>query len=438
MACLDNSKGNTGRALIVRVGQEEIHVVGTGPLPTLRIRGVGEIDLGAVVRHALSLVAGTGSLDLYSAHYNYDTRTDLPEDARRKLLETTGYYQSLSFPQAALLFFGLSKGKGEHSIESVIAAMLTRETALSVREKRILAYDYNTRQTIDHLLSQLLGRHEKVAIPLPNWHFWEMEGYKQKKYGHEYFDAHDEQQFVGNFGKVAARRDVRALMVVTPANPLMFTLSPDAAKEIDQIALREGVDIIVDDVLRGVQPPGNRHSMAEYFTRPYLVEGFSKRFGDEPFGRLSYILLPEKSGWRSPSRGTISRIFSPAFGELLHAACEHSTEPAIEELRARNQAFDEGIHVHCPDVEIKRPSDSHIVSLVLLPGEFHGNAGAFRYALFHQRRVAVGWAEDFYPNGYLIPPDKQMYLRASIGKYSADRIRGGAEALGLAMKEHGK
>jgi len=38
----------------------------------------------------------------------------------------------------------------------------------------------------------------------------------------------------------------------------MYRISEECAKQLDEIALRNGVDVIVDDVLRGIQPIGDR------------------------------------------------------------------------------------------------------------------------------------------------------------------------------------
>jgi len=76
-------------------------------------------------------------------------------------------------------------------------------------------------------------------------------------------------------------------------NLISKRITESAARELDSIALEYGVDIIVDDVLRGTQAFGERDTIARWFTRPFVVEGFSKRLGEEHAGDLSYALSPK-------------------------------------------------------------------------------------------------------------------------------------------------
>ena len=385
-------------------------------------RRLAEVFISLLSRFGQPLtILGGPSFNFGSAHYNYNIGRDLPLSFNIMLEEMYEYENEHGKKQTAKRFNLPLTSK-------VIAEILRQETTLDAAEECILPFHKSTRDALEEVVTGIAAPWEKVALPLPNWHFWCMGGYEKTRFGFEYFDGMDEGQLVENFAKIAPKKKVRALMLVNPANPLMYNISESAAREIDRIALQHGVEIIIDDVLRGVQPVGQRDSIGRFFTKPYVVEGFSKRFGDNPLGFISYVLVPESDKFLKPK---VSQEEACLCGYLVEVAYKHSTAPAIEELRKRNIAFDEGVRSKCPEVRIIRPSETHLITLLELPDrmdgcKFTGSA--------HNAGVELAARNSFYPDGYEKNGSMKNMVRVSVGNMDESMIRQGAEYLGTGIE----
>lgn len=377
--------------------------------------------------------------DFGSAHYHYNIYRDFPPDVLEQLEQARREYIAIGRAQASGAFPSHNPDAG--LLERRICQMLLDETSLSPTEDRIAPLPTMvTRVAIDHLLSAILPQGSSVALSLPNWHFWEkLGGYQRGEYSFAFFDAINEEQFVSGFANVASRQDVRALIMASPTVPLMHTFSEAALNEVDRIALRENVAIIIDDVLRGVQPIGERDSIARYFTNPFVVEGFSKRFGDNPLGQLSYILLPPGS---QDGSGAMHPVFwndASFLRKVLDAAFQYSSTPAIEELRRRNKAFRRNLGPLPEEVRLIQSSPTHITSLLDIPPgpgkETHGFCN-----LVKSRRIAVSCIEAFYPPGYSVPRDIHGKVaneyRVTVGLMPRRKISRGAKALGEVIRAY--
>ncbi|MFC1801288.1 hypothetical protein ACFLZB_02400 [Nanoarchaeota archaeon] len=357
-----------------------------------------------------------------SAHFNYMISRDFSSDLSDMLDARARFVANRQAKDAI-------KAYGWPTANSVVAEMLNKETNLDVAEERIVPFNKRTRIALDALLSKLVGD-DQVALPVPNWHFWDMGKFSKGDYSYAYFDAFDEGQLVEEFGKIASKKDVKALVLLSPTNPLFYNISEAAAKEIEAVALKNGVVVVVDDVLRGTNPVGQRNSFGEYFSQAYVVEGFSKRFGELPLGKFSYVLIPEGGVYLEPSftpRNTCLEV------GIIQAALKHSTEPAIEELKKRNKTFDEGLRSVCPEAQIVRPSESYLISLVRLPS---GIDACELDGALESQGVSVYHSCKFIPHEYEMDhkrPDLNSWLRITVGMMSAEKIREGAVAIGSAI-----
>lgn len=301
------------------------------------------------------------------------------------------------------------------NMHEVFEQMIFHETSLSTKRKHLHPVYLSTRRTLDYVFNEVATKKgKKIAVPLPSWHFWKIGEERKPAHMFHYFDAINEAQFVDNFTKVAKNKDVGALVFSDPANPLLYRISESAAKAIDKVALKNGVEIIVDDVLRGTFPLGQRDSVGRFFTRPYIVEGMSKRFGDEPFGRISYCLAPEKVGF--PDKYLLNGdSYSLLFGSGIDMALQHSSTPALNELEKRNKAFDDGMRKEWKDAKITRPSPTCLVSLVELPKNGH-SAYNFATGLYLRERIVVNPVSIFYPDSQLASSELRSLFRVSVGK----------------------
>lgn len=358
-----------------------------------------------------------------SAHYNYNAFYDFPD-------ETIEHVKSLARYEARGKKRIFKDKRKITPIETVIAEILRDETSLDVDENRIKATHGSTRGAVDYTLKAIVNGDRRVAIPIPNWHFWEIGSAAKDEYEFAYFDGANTDRLVENFRNLAEEGDIGALLLVNPANPLMYKLSEEVAKELDKIALEHGVEIVIDEVLRGVQPIGERDSIGRYFSRPYIIEGFSKRFGDEPTGHLAYVYVPKDNTYV---------LFTDeekncACSEILKAAYKHSTVPAIDELRERNGAFDRGMNDANPDVKIIRPSPTNLITLLELPSDGSSNSCTCNFsAQAAYNGIMVAPSCTFYPSGYG-PNGNRKLLRISVGSMSGNEIYEGARILGEGIK----
>lgn len=360
----------------------------------------------------------SSSYDFGSGHLDYDVIRDLPENEKERLKS---------------LLEKMKRGKIRKNkwprLEDSIHEILTLETSLNVPESRIKPFHTSTRGALDHLFSRILPESGVIALPLPNWDFWKyLEGANEGRYGFQFFSALTPDQLVDNYQKVASKSGVDALLIVSPANPMGFRLDKEVLGELDAISTRNGIKVVVDDLLRGNLPLGDRESIAAHFSHPYLVEGFSHRFGDMPLGRISYILVPEGEKRIEPPVKDIPCICS----EILAAAYQYSSPKIFAEIKERNRAFDKGIRKKCPDVQITRPSYGSITSVVRLPDrlemgarEFKENAGI--------NGIEVYPVSSFYPSGVSPDPESDRMLRVSVGSMDVEEIKEGAKKLGVGI-----
>ena len=118
-------------------------------------------------------------------------------------------------------------------------------------------------------------------------------------------------------------------------------------------------------------------SIAEYFSRPYVVEGFSKRFGEDvPTENHAYILAPKSSRLKQEDKVDCTG------GEVVRALNKHSTPRILEALQIRNEIFDKTLQANCSELKIIRPYPTHLLTVVELPFDLnHEDAAFFRKEL---------------------------------------------------------
>jgi len=339
---------------------------------------------------------------LGKAHFRFDVGTFIPE--RFQVLDDF-------------------KAKAE-PLSEVVAKMLRSESHLDINPNRIISYHGSTRSCLDYVVDSIIGGTDQtLSFVLPNWHFWDL-GDSLKNYGLDLFEAINEEQLVEGFKKKANKGKIGVLILSDPNTPLMYRLSSEALQEIDHIALDHGVDIVVDDVLRGVQPLGERESIAKHLTKPYIIEGFSKRFGeDAPLGSdTSYVVVPEGVDFISSNCLDESGGCDVLTGAVLKCLLDYLSEPILAEYERRNQAFDEGFYLNSDNgAKIMRPSPTHITSLIELPS--HINGFDF-YEVMKSQGVFIFPMQGFYPEveKAKVPSEIRNKIRFSVGQENPDRL----------------
>ncbi len=378
----------------------------------------------ALLKHMSALAQGLSELlkprfDFATGQFRYDISGHIPKDIYQALLELQTKKKEGSDISDQLTPF-----------ETTIMHIHEQETSLRPFEDRIRPMHTSARGAIDYTFSQILKKGEQAIIPVPNWTFWHhLEGYKKKDYGFKYFNASDPDLLVDGFRKAASKRKAKAMILVDPSNPLGYRLTQDVCQEIDSIAEKEGITVVVDDLLRGNQPVGSRESIAAYFSRPYVVEGFSHRFGENPLSNISYIIVPEGNNTVQSEK-----IKTCLCAELLKEAYQYATEPVLEELAERNRLFDESIRNEMPDLNVYRASDSNITGTIELPEAVGTYANRFAYQL-RSKDVYIYPVASFMPKWRLMPRGLRRTLRFSVGTIHRSMIPHGAQILGQQIKE---
>lgn len=362
-----------------------------------------------------------------SAHYNYTPMRNLSREDnevfRAKMMDS--HTKSLD----GLPFIDPFVWKNDFAEE--IKGMHKKETTLNLERGEIHPMAMSTRDALDLVFTQVAtSKGKKVAVPLPNWHFWNMRSCGKDDF--TFFDARSEGELVRNFGRAAKKENLGAIVLVNPSNPLMYRLSEQGVKECDRIAEKHGVTIVVDDVLRGTLPIGERETIASYVANPVVVEGFGKRFGDEIFGNASYVWAPESFGLNDfngmPLR--TRRIL----GEYFKHAYRTDSKPAADELKARNGEFDRGFLSAFPDAKLSRPFPTNLTTLIETPKSIKLSAEQiFKYVC--DRGAVVFTMHGFYPKGYDIPKDVKKYLRATIGQIEREDMYESARSLGKIFQD---
>ena len=342
--------------------------------------------------------------------FHYSIEGDFPMEEKVMLASLRGLLQG-------------GYGKGILTATAAISENLKAETSLDPSEDRIMPFFHSARHTLDWIFSQRGGN---IAMPIPNWPgFWSLEGLGRGDYSFEYFHAHNQDQLVENFEHATKKGDISGLLLVNPANPLGYIIDADHAGQLSETADKYGVQVIIDDLLRGNMPIGQRESIGVYFSNPIIVEGMSHRWGESPLGFISYMHMPDNIVVKRKDIGP------SLIGPYLLSAEKYSKEKIVQLLTERNRQLDLGLAGN--GVNITRPSMSSITSVVELPNGFP-DATQFCIHAYHNG-VLVAPMAGYYPDDR-VPPGAKPGFRVAIGTTDAEKVYKGASLLRTLIQEY--
>jgi hypothetical protein len=337
-----------------------------------------------------------------SAHFRYDINRDIPDQQKR------------------YLDWRVREDRWKFRPETVIRSILADETKIAFSQRNIAVVKQSARKTLEHILPEAAAGKD-VALAVPNWAFW-----KKLDRGGEYqfkgLFATSAEQFVDLFRKKARKGNLGALLVVDPQTPLGYRITPEAARELDSIALHHGVTVVVDDVLRGSLPIGKRKGVLPYFTKPYVVGSLAKRLGTMLMD-YSFVVRPE--GQRTSLRSNTTGHD----GELLRLAYMFSTKPAYAEISARNEALDQTLRRAIQDVRINRPGNGSLTSAIFIPPSYDTTGEVVSLAAKYEG-IEVFAAGHFLPPNLETPPEMRNFLRFSVGGHTREEVVRGVRRLG--------
>ncbi|MEK6910216.1 MAG: hypothetical protein AABW82_00400 [Nanoarchaeota archaeon] len=354
----------------------------------------------------------------------------IPEDERVRLAKIT---DNLSKRPP---FFRDSRKRLESNLAEAMKDTLSEETTLDLRKFNIHPTNGSTRSAIGHILNNFESSGKAIALPIPNWYFWDNKHGIEGDHNFKYFEALNEDQLVSGFSKLAKGGKLDSVIISNPMTPLGYEISRDAAKEIDKVALHHGIKVLVDDVLRGTREVGERDTLASVFTNPYVAEGLGHRLGyDNRLGKISLVLTPVND-----RKINIPDFTNPQDIDLLEPlfrlAMKHASTPTLTELRKRNSEFDIGFRETAPDgVNVHRPYPTSITSLVTIPNSSSIDAINLASMMYLSRDILTGPISAFYPKNYDIPKAQRYNLRVSVGGNHSSETRENARILGEAMTD---
>jgi len=106
----------------------------------------------------------------------------------------------------------------------------------------------------------------------------------------------------------------------------------------------------------------------------------------------------------------------------------------LKELERRNDVLDSELGQACPEMRIRRPSPSHMISVLELPRAIH--AGELTVFLYDQHpHVLTGSFENYDPEQRVRTSHRHL-LRVSTGNMDLDGIRQGTKLLAERIRDY--
>lgn len=105
--------------------------------------------------------------------------------------------------------------------------------------------------------------------------------------------------------KKALTKKTKAILVNSPSNPTGMCIDSADMRDIANL----GITVISDEIYHGIRYEGKDHSILEYTSDAFVVNGFSKRYAMTGW-RLGYLIAPKD--WIAPLRKIQQNFFISA------------------------------------------------------------------------------------------------------------------------------
>lgn len=297
-------------------------------------------------------------INMQSAHLNYDITRFIPQEIRDEIrknkdkwLENPEIYINKNYPTATEIIFQTIKD----------------ETGLNPTKELIKYSNHRARISIERIIDkhyELTGK--PTIVRTPNWSFWKPNVVEDIGNKITTITAFEDDDFLNKLEDEVKTKPNRALLLTNQLNPLCEKESEETLIEISKIAEKYGLQVIIDDILRGTNFSDDRESIGIYFSTPIIIEGFSKRYGDLTIGNNSYVLFPRKE--ELEKYGTSFPPNEERYpGKLLELARIYSDNQTPKTLADRNQLFDSIFNKYNHQSTIHRVSESSIITRIQLP-----------------------------------------------------------------------
>lgn len=290
--------------------------------------------------------AGEKVLHFEIGRPDFDTPEYIKKAAEQALAEGKVHYTSN---------FGLME------LRQAIADKLKRENNVDYKASEVLV-TVGLSEAVFAVLATILEEGDEILVPDPVWLNYinvpNLLGAKAVTYG-----LTEETGFQMDLEEVKAKitPKTRAIVIITPNNPTGGVLSEDVLKELAEIAVKNDLMVISDEVYERLVYDGAKHisiaSLPGMKERTFTMNGMSKAYAMDGW-RLGYVAAPEEYILAMNKFHQHNTTCAPNFVQVAAIAALTQERDEVKEMvkeyqRRRDyavKAINEipGLHCECP------------------------------------------------------------------------------------------
>ena len=290
--------------------------------------------------------AGEKVLHFEIGRPDFDTPEYIKKAAEQALAEGKVHYTSN---------FGLME------LRQAIADKLKRENIVDYKASEVLV-TVGLSEAVFAVLATILEEGDEILVPDPVWLNYinvpSLLGAKAVTYG-----LTEETGFQMDLEEVKAKitPKTRAIVIITPNNPTGGVLSEDVLKELAEIAVKNDLMVISDEVYERLVYDGAKHisiaSLPGMKERTFTMNGMSKAYAMDGW-RLGYVAAPEEYILAMNKFHQHNTTCAPNFVQVAAIAALNEEGDVVSEMvkeyqRRRDyavKAINEipGLHCECP------------------------------------------------------------------------------------------
>jgi aspartate aminotransferase/aminotransferase len=290
--------------------------------------------------------AGEKVLHFEIGRPDFDTPEYIKRAAEQALAEGKVHYTSN---------FGLME------LRQAIADKLKRENNVDYKASEVLV-TVGLSEAVFAVLATILEEGDEILVPDPVWLNYinvpNLLGAKAVTYG-----LTEETGFQMDLEEVRAKitSKTRAIVIITPNNPTGGVLSEDVLKELAEIAVKNDLMVISDEVYERLVYDGAKHisiaSLPGMKERTFTMNGMSKAYAMDGW-RLGYVAAPEEYILTMNKFHQHNTTCAPNFVQVAAIAALNEEGDEVKEMvkeyqRRRDyavKAINEipGLHCECP------------------------------------------------------------------------------------------
>ena len=290
--------------------------------------------------------AGEKVLHFEIGRPDFDTPEYIKKAAEQALAEGKVHYTSN---------FGLME------LRQAIADKLKRENIVDYKASEVLV-TVGLSEAVFAVLATILEEGDEILVPDPVWLNYinvpSLLGAKAVTYG-----LTEETGFQMDLEEVKAKitPKTRAIVIITPNNPTGGVLSEDVLKELAEIAVKNDLMVISDEVYERLVYDGAKHisiaSLPGMKERTFTMNGMSKAYAMDGW-RLGYVAAPEEYILSMNKFHQHNTTCAPNFVQVAAIAALNEEGDVVSEMvkeyqRRRDyavKAINEipGLHCECP------------------------------------------------------------------------------------------